>query len=137
MIGISGIGSHSWYGLHTHILRSDGKLERSKIGNIVFCPSGLYVSVSYKDHLKQTANKHVSLQSVILLNILWTNVDIVSDTELLIVDDKEFVPPPECSQLPILTVSTGDLSLSKEQNAVLGIVISEINMIIRRTIGLL
>lgn len=132
MIGSKGIVSHSWYGCHTHILRSDGKLERSTIGAVVFCPSGIYVSVSFKDKHHKTVNKHVSLPSILLLNILWTNIDIVSDTDLDMSEDIDFVPPPECKQLQIFEVTGNDIVLTADQKSALNTVSCELNIIIMR-----
>lgn len=100
------LSTHSWYGKYAHVFRSDGRVVRSKVGPIVLDSRyGVSLSVSFQSKRKRQ-RKRVSPISVAALQVLWLNVDVVSDVDLSDdpMMDEDFVPPPECERLPDLQI---------------------------------
>ena len=91
------IKHHVWYDKHAHIFRHNGRIIRAQIKELVFDDHRIYFKVVFKDKDKEK-NKHVGPVYIATLQVLWLNVDIVSDTELSD-DDASFYVPPECDQL--------------------------------------
>jgi hypothetical protein len=98
---------HSWCGKYTHIFRTDGRVVRAKVGELVLDPStgGFYFKTTFLDGTTPRV-KHVSPLTVAALQVMWSNVDVVSDLELP--EDLDtvtcFEPPPECDRLSALVV---------------------------------
>ena len=66
---------------------------------------GVSLCVSFQSKRKRQ-RKRVSPIGVAALQVLWLNVDVVSDVDFSDdpAADEEFVPPPECEKLPNLQV---------------------------------
>ena len=98
---------HTWYQKHAHIFRTDGRVVRATVLQLVLEHGAIYLKVEFLDTHGVRKTKDVSPLTVACLQILWENVDVVSDMELP--DDMEqvtdFVPPRECDHLPALAVS--------------------------------
>ena len=103
--------NHSWYDKHAHIFRTDGRVVRATLGELVESPSGIYIKATFL-HEQHSRIKHVSPLTVAALQVMWVNVDVVSDVELP--DDldsvTDFVAPRECDRLPLLVVTQSKLS---------------------------
>lgn len=101
------IENHSWNGITTHILRSNGKVFRAKLGSITLKPHGIYIHVSFI-HKNKPKSKEVDLLSIPFLHLLWLNVDVVSDNETSESDiDLRYIEQitTECSRvLPSLVI---------------------------------
>ena len=99
---------HTWYNLHAHIFRSDSRCIRATLKQLVIInKSAIYIKAEFLDDHGKICTKDMSPVTVAALQVLWENVDVVSDVELP--DDLEnetnFVAPRECDRLPILEVS--------------------------------
>jgi hypothetical protein len=117
---------HSWYNVVTHCLRSDGSVTRAKLKELVFFPHGIMIRVSMTG---RNAHKDVDPTCVAFLQVMWLNVDVVSDDE---VTDKEYAPE-EC------TVSLGSLvlaetvlaKLNEDQKAAFRHMTTQVNLILQ------
>ena len=117
---------HSWYNLVTHCLRSNGTVTRAKLKELVFFPHGIMIRVSMTG---RNAQKDVDPTCIAFLQVMWLNVDVVSDDE---VPEKSYVPE-EC------TVSLGSLVLSEvalsrlddDQKAAFRHITTQINLILK------
>lgn len=87
--------THSWYGKYTHVFRSDGRVVRAQVQKIFVDRGSLLVRVAFAGHTKD-----VSPISIAALQVLWINVDVVSDVETA----QDFRVPPECDQLVPLQI---------------------------------
>ena len=98
---------HSWCDKHAHIFRTDGRVVRAKVGELVLDTStgGFYLKTTFLEGTTRRV-KHVSPLTVAALQVLWSNVDVVSDVDLP--EDLDtvtcFDPPPECDRLPAFVV---------------------------------
>lgn len=72
--------NHTWHGCTAHLLRTDGRLVRCTINDIIFDSYGIYARVKFLDG-KCMKTKDVSLLMLLSLQILWLQVDIMSDEE--------------------------------------------------------
>lgn len=90
------ISKHSWYNKYAHVFRNNGKIVRGQIKDLIFDEHTILLKVVFNDK-NQQKNKHVSPITIATLQVLWLNVDIVSDVELP--DDMSFCVPPECDEL--------------------------------------
>lgn len=101
---------HTWYDLHAHIFRTDGRVVRANLREIVIENGGVYIAAHFTEKGKKKY-KHVSPITIAALQLLWINIDVVSDVELP--DDIEnsttFIPPKECDRLPSLDLEEDDL----------------------------
>jgi hypothetical protein len=99
---------HTWYNKHAHIFRSDGRVVRATLKQLVIIhKSAIYIKAEFVDDHGKIRTKDVSPVTVAALQVLWENVDVVSDVELPEDLDNEtnFIAPRECDHLPILDVS--------------------------------
>lgn len=87
--------THSWYGKYTHVFRSDGRVVRAQVQKIFVDRGSLLVRVAFAGHTKD-----VSPISIAALQVMWINVDVVSDMEAA----HDFRVPPECDQLVPLQI---------------------------------
>jgi hypothetical protein len=98
---------HTWYNKNAHIFRTDGRVVRAKLKQLVLERGAIYIRAEFVDSNGILKSKDVSPITVACLQILWENVDVVSDVELPM--DMEhvtnFEPPPERDQLPELDVT--------------------------------
>ena len=100
--------NHTWYNKHAHIFRTDGRVVRATLKQLVILNGcAIYIRAEFVDEKGDTRSKDVSPVAVAALQVLWENVDVVSDVDLP--DDLEnetsFIPPRECDRLPVLEVS--------------------------------
>ena len=120
---------HSWYDSHAHVFRSDGRVVRATIKESVINDGGLMLKVLFIDKgvLKR---KYVSPITIATLQVLWINVDVVSDieTEDSVHDNDTFIPPMECDYL-------AKLSISGIQSDSTRAIISVVNTILQVTHG--
>jgi hypothetical protein len=106
------IDQHSWYGKHVHIFRSCGRVVRSTIKHLTVEDHGVYVRVEFLDKGKWKT-KDVSAVCIAAVQVLWLNVDIVSDMEGSGEEDYDMLfeaAPIECDRLPDLSVDPRFLS---------------------------
>jgi hypothetical protein len=98
---------HTWYGKQSHIFRTDGRVVRATLKQLVLERGAIYIKTEFVDNKGVLKTKDVSPITVASLQVLWENVDVVSDVELP--DDVEsvtdFLPPLESEHLPVLEVS--------------------------------
>lgn len=92
---------HSWYNILTHCLRSDGTVTRARLKELVFFPHGIMIRASMSG---QHVHKDVDPTCIAFLQVMWLNVDVVSDDDT-VPTSSDYVPE-EC------TVSLGSLVLS-------------------------
>jgi hypothetical protein len=108
--------NHTWYNKHAHIFRKDGRVVRALLKQLVIEKGGIYLTVSFVDRGQCIKTKQTSAITVAALQVLWMNVDVVSDVESLTETDDidTFIPPPECDRLPPLEIwgipSTSNMS---------------------------
>lgn len=99
---------HTWYNKHAHIFRSDGRIVRATLKEFVFDRGAIYIKTEFMDGQGILRTKDTSPITIAALQVLWVNVDVVSDVELP--EDFEtvtdFIAPRECDRLPSLTIST-------------------------------
>jgi hypothetical protein len=97
---------HTWFNKHAHIFRTDGRVVRATMKEIVLERDAIYIRTEFLDDTGMIKTKDTSPITVAALQVLWVNVDVVSDMELP--DDFDivtnFVPPRECDRLPPLDV---------------------------------
>jgi hypothetical protein len=96
--------NHSWYGKCAHIFRTDGRVVRSTLEHLLVQDGAVYIHVKFIGENGTIHTKDVSPIAIAALQILWMNVDVVSDVDIPDDEDAQFVPPPECERLPLLTV---------------------------------
>jgi hypothetical protein len=99
---------HTWYNKHAHIFRTDGRVVRATLKQIVIInESAIYIKAEFVDDKGKTRSKEVSPLTIAALQVLWENVDVVSDVELPedLENETSFIPPRECDRLPVLGVS--------------------------------
>ena len=108
---------HSWYNMHAHIFRTDGRVVRAKLQDIVMENGGIYIAAHFTEKGKNKY-KHVSPITIAALQLLWINVDVVSDVELPddIENSTNFIPPKECDRLPRLEMED-DVNLEEFEDA--------------------
>jgi len=98
---------HTWYNKHAHIFRSDGRIVRATMKELVFDNGAIYIKTEFTDGKGLLQTKDTSPITIAALQVLWINVDVVSDVELP--EDFEtvttFIAPRECDRLPPLTIS--------------------------------
>ena len=89
------------------MFRSDGRVVRVKIQELVSDQQHLCLKVLFLDRTKNK-KKYMSPISIASLQVLWNNVDVVSDEELPDNIDTvtDFTPPRECDYLPLWVVPT-------------------------------
>ena len=99
---------HSWYNKHAHIFRTDGRVVRATMKDIILDRGAVYMKTEFVDDAGNSRIKHMSPITVAALQVLWVNVDVVSDLDLPDTDDVDvvtnFIPPRECDRLPSLHV---------------------------------
>jgi hypothetical protein len=98
---------HTWYNKHAHIFRTDGRVVRAVLKQLVVEDNAIYIQVSFLDKGRTTKTKLTSPITVAALQIMWMNVDVVSDVDVpdgIDGDMDTFVPPPECDRLPPLEI---------------------------------
>jgi hypothetical protein len=110
---------HTWYNKHAHIFRKDGRVVRAVLKQLVIGQDGIYLTVSFLTRGQIVKTKQTSPITVAALQVLWMNVDVVSDVETPMDTDNDdtFIPPPECDRLPPLAI--GGVSLTSEINCLL------------------
>ena len=98
---------HSWYDKNAHVFRTDGRIVRAALKQLVFSGDAIYIRVQFMEN-GIVRCKDVSLLMIASLQVLWVNVDVVSDVELPedIEDVTDFIPPVECDRLPPFRVFT-------------------------------
>ena len=96
---------HSWYDKRTHILRSDGRVVRATLKELVITGDTVLVKAAFTDGgvVKQ---KHVDLPTIAALQVCWMNIDVVSDVEIPEDDgvSTNFDVPLECERLPCISI---------------------------------
>jgi hypothetical protein len=97
---------HTWYNQYAHIFRTDGRVVRATLKELVIEGDAIYIKTEFIDHTGAIKTKDTSPITIAALQVLWINVDVVSDVELP--DDfdsvTDFTPPRECDRLPPLDV---------------------------------
>jgi hypothetical protein len=94
--------AHSWLNLSVHIFRTDGRVWRARIGHAILDDGVVALQAEFKDEGKKK-KKLVLPSSIAALQVLWVNVDVVSEDEG---PETTFNPTRECDRLPRLTVET-------------------------------
>jgi hypothetical protein len=90
---------HSWYNKRTHIFRTDGRVVRAVLKELVFDVHGIYIKAQFSYNGRRCC-KHVCPITVAALQVMWVNVDVVSDIEFECDDENgTFQAPPECEQI--------------------------------------
>lgn len=117
-VDVRKVVNHTWYGMHAHVLRSNGRVVRAVIGELLFKPYGIYLRARFRSD-DRTRSKDVDPVTVACVHHLWRNVDVVSDDE--IPDEDDVVVPglvtEECVYtLPMLAVGN-DTHLTTEQRS--------------------
>ena len=74
------IVGHSWVGVIAHIPRTNGSIIRARLGNIEIRPYHIGVRVHFRSK-NRAKTKLVSPLSIVALQVLWLNRDVVSDAE--------------------------------------------------------
>lgn len=111
--------NHSWYNKYTHMFRNNGKIVRGQIKELVFDEHNILFKIVFRDR-NQQKNKHVSPITIATLQVLWLNVDIVSDVELP--DDTSFYVPPECDELSsTFDITDGEVLTDDQKHALDGL----------------
>ena len=98
---------HTWYQKHAHIFRTDGRVVRATLLQLVLEHGAIYIKAEFLDTHGVHKTKDVSPITVACLHILWENVDVVSDMELPEEDAEQrtdFVPPGECDHFQALCI---------------------------------
>ena len=97
---------HNWYNKHTHMFRSDGRVVRVNIQELVSDQNHFCLKVLFLAN-KKNKKKYMSPISIASLQVLWNNIDVVSDEELPDNIDTvtDFIPPRECDHLPLWVVT--------------------------------
>ena len=90
--------THSWYGKYTHVFRSDGRVVRARVQKIFVDRGSLLLRVSFAGHTKD-----MSPIAIAALQVMWINVDVVSD-DADIDQTQDFQLPPECDFLGPLQI---------------------------------
>lgn len=116
------VEKHSWNGLMTHVFRSDGRIYRARIGNLHFQKYCICFTVCMRG-VHKPVYKHVLPLEIAGIDVLWSNIDVLSDQESVDVD--EFNLPVECSQdMPPLTLDASVVLTSDQRNAFNGLCLS-------------
>ena len=96
---------HSWFGRCVHILRSNGNISRAIIRDMNFKAHGIYFTAEIKCGGKSTRKKDVDAITIACIQLLWLNIDVVSESD----SEEENVLDQcvqECSNhLPLMSVS--------------------------------
>jgi len=99
---------HSWRGKCAHIFRTDGRVVRATMGDLVLDNNAVYIGTTFFDDTGTERTKYMSPITIAALQVLWVNVDVVSDVDLPDSEDvhtvTDFTPPLECDRLPALNV---------------------------------
>ena len=106
------ISGHTWSGRYAHVLVTDGKVRRARIGALVVAPHHVALQVSWEQG-KRVVQKSVTPVAILSYETLWHSHDIISDDD----DDNENDEDLN-SILPILRINDDDfaaLSLSAPQ----------------------
>jgi hypothetical protein len=97
---------HTWYKKNAHIFRTDGRVVRATLQQLVLERGAIYIKAEFVDSNGVIKTKDVSPITVACLQVLWENVDVVSDMDIPtdVEETTNFEPPPECDKLPPLEV---------------------------------
>jgi len=117
---------HSWYKQSVHVIRSDNRCLRCKIGQLlVTADHQVGVELLFRDKLKNL-RKTVSPLFIATVRLMWLNRDVVSENE------EENAEPFTTQSLPPLCLlpSIGKI-LSKEQKLPLEFIFKQTSLILR------
>lgn len=116
---------HSWYNMSVHVIRSDHRCLRCKIGQLlVMADHQVGVELLFRDKLKNL-RKVVSPLLVATIRLMWLNRDVVSE------DESENMVSLETQALPPLCLlpSLGKI-LSMKQKRPLEFVFKQTSLIL-------
>lgn len=117
---------HTWNGYVAYILRTNGKITKAVLGDITFKPFGIYIKASFYENGRRR-KKDVDIITIGVLQLMWLNVDVMSDSESdrsdeettllesvhVAIDQTQYT---EVTRLPSLTISKSYTTcLSREQ----------------------
>jgi hypothetical protein len=106
---MSGI-NHTWFNKSAHVFRTDGRVVRAIMKELFMEGDAIYIKTDFFDprHGTGIQTKDLSPITIAALQVMWVNVDVVSDMEFPEDMDSvtNFVPPRECDRLPPLDVYT-------------------------------
>jgi hypothetical protein len=114
---------HSWYNIQVHIIRSDNRCLRSKVGQlIVMADHQVGVELLFREKSKNL-RKIVSPLLVATIRLMWLNRDVVSEDETENISETQ--PLPSLCLLP----SLGKI-LSMEQKRPLEFIFKQTSLIL-------
>jgi hypothetical protein len=93
---------HSWFNMSVHVIRSDHRCLRCKVGQLlVMADHQVGVELLFRDKLKNL-RKVVSPLFVATVRLMWLNRDVVSEDEAETTVISETQPLPSLCLLPSL-----------------------------------
>lgn len=126
------IQQHSWYGKHAHVYRSNGKLQRARIGELVVDEKSVLLTMTYttRGGGDKTKTKTMSPCAVLLLEERWHNNTVVTDDDP---DTDDDIGSAEIVSLGPLKLEHGSTDiLSKDCTRAVHRALSEVNVLIKK-----